>query len=190
MSKERISWYIYDFAKTAFNTSAISVFIGPYFNQIVNNTPDINGNILFFNIINISAGSFYPFIVAISLLLQVLILPICSYIADNTNYSKHILFIATYCGSITTMCFFFINENNYNFTTVDAKGKFGPVKIILMITQRHLLHNTIKLIELHNPASFYSVEDVRYVKGLLPGGDNPVISSIKNPFAKHSINKK
>lgn len=81
-------------------------------------------------------------------------------------------------------------ENNYNFTTVDAKGKFGPVKIILMITQRHLLHNTIKLIELHNPASFYSVEDVRYVKGLLPGGDNPVISSIKNPFAKHSINKK
>ena len=80
--------------------------------------------------------------------------------------------------------------NNYNFTTVEANGKFGPVKIILMITQRHLLPHTIKLIEKHNPASFYSIEDVRYVKGLLPGGTNPIISSIKHPFARHSITKK
>ena len=83
-----------------------------------------------------------------------------------------------------------LKSNNYNFTTVEANGKFGPVKIIFMITQRHLLPNTIKLIETHNPSSFYSVEDVRYVKGSLPGGANPIISSFKNPFAKHSNRKK
>jgi hypothetical protein len=81
----------------------------------------------------------------------------------------------------------FLKENNYNFTTVEAHGKFGPVKIIFMISQRHLLNQTIKLIEEHNPTSFYSVEDVRYVKGALPGGENPFLSSFRGPFAKHSV---
>ena len=79
-----------------------------------------------------------------------------------------------------------LKENNYNFTTVDAHGKFGPVKIIFMITKRYLLSQTIKLIEKHNPASFFSVEDVRYVKGSLPGGENPLFHSLKNPFHKHT----
>ena len=78
-----------------------------------------------------------------------------------------------------------LKKNNYNFTTVEANGKFGPVKIIFTITQRHLLNQTIKLIEEHNPSSFYSVEDVRYVKGSLPGGDNPITNILKNPFTKH-----
>jgi len=78
-------------------------------------------------------------------------------------------------------------DNNYNFTTVEAYGKFGPVKIIFMITQRHLLNQTLKLIEKHNPASFYSVEDVRYVKGYLPGGENPLFHSLKSPFTKNTI---
>jgi uncharacterized protein YebE (UPF0316 family) len=80
-----------------------------------------------------------------------------------------------------------LKEHNYNFTTVEAMGKFGPVKIIFTITQRHLLNKTIKLIEEHNPASFYSVEDVRYVKGSLPGGKNPIINTLKNPFTKNAI---
>ena len=80
-----------------------------------------------------------------------------------------------------------LKTNNYNFTTVEAMGKFGPVKIIFMITQRHLLNRTIKIIEEHHPSSFYSIEDVRYVKGSLPGGENPVINTIKNPFTKHTI---
>jgi uncharacterized protein YebE (UPF0316 family) len=77
--------------------------------------------------------------------------------------------------------------NNYNFTTVEAMGKFGPVKIIFMITQRHLLNQTLKFIEEYNPTSFYSIEDVRYVKGSLPGGENPVINTLKNPFTKYTI---
>jgi len=118
MNKERTSWYIYDFAKTAFNTTIISVFIGPYFNRIVNLAADINGNLVLFNTLTIPAGSFYPYIVAISLMLQVIILPISAYISDNTNYGKKMLFIATYCGSIATMCLFFVNENNYNFGAI------------------------------------------------------------------------
>ncbi|MDR2580445.1 MAG: DUF5698 domain-containing protein [Fibromonadaceae bacterium] len=74
-----------------------------------------------------------------------------------------------------------LKERNLNFTTMDAAGKFGPVKVILIITQRHLLKETIKIIEAKDQNFFYSIEDVKYVKGTLPGGKNPILSSL-NPF--------
>jgi len=80
-----------------------------------------------------------------------------------------------------------LKQNNFNFTTVEAEGKFGPVKIIFMITQRHLLKEAIHLIETQNPTAFFSVEDVRYVKGSLPGGKNPIFNSFKNPFYKNTM---
>lgn len=76
-----------------------------------------------------------------------------------------------------------LKENNFNFTTMDAAGKFGPVKIIFITIQRHLLSRTVKLIEASNNSTFYTVEDVRYVKGNLPGGKNPILNSL-NPFSK------
>ena len=79
-----------------------------------------------------------------------------------------------------------LRSNNYNFTIIDAEGKFGPVKIILMVTQRHLINETVHIIEADNSAAFYSIEDVRYVKGTLPGGKNPIFSSL-NPFQKNAL---
>lgn len=79
-----------------------------------------------------------------------------------------------------------LKANNFNFTTVDAQGKFGPVKIILMITQRHTLTDATSFIEKYNPNAFFSVEDVRYVKGTLPGGKNPLFSSL-TPRYKNAV---
>ena len=76
-----------------------------------------------------------------------------------------------------------LKAHSYNFTTVDANGKFGPVKIIFMITQRYNVPEAIKMIEEYNPNSFFSIEDIRYVKGTLPGGRNPFFNSF-NPFNK------
>jgi uncharacterized protein YebE (UPF0316 family) len=76
-----------------------------------------------------------------------------------------------------------LKGHNFNFTTIDAVGKFGPVKIIFIITQRHLLKETIKIIEANDYASFYSIEDIRYVRGVLPGGKNNFLHSL-NPFQK------
>ena len=81
-----------------------------------------------------------------------------------------------------------LREHNFNLTTVDADGKFGPVKIIFMITQRHLLDEAIALVEEQNPSAFFSVEDVRYVKGALPGGKNPILNNpFRNPFNKDAV---
>jgi uncharacterized protein YebE (UPF0316 family) len=79
-----------------------------------------------------------------------------------------------------------LKERNLNFTTIDATGKFGPVKIILIIMQRHLLNEAIKIIESSDDHFFYSIEDVRHVKGALPGGKNPFFKSL-NPFQKNAL---
>ncbi|MBR3090684.1 MAG: DUF2179 domain-containing protein [Bacteroidetes bacterium] len=72
-----------------------------------------------------------------------------------------------------------LKDNNHNFTVVDAEGKFGDVKIILMISQRHLLPETIGLIEEYTPHAFYSIEDIRDVKQeKLPGGPNPIFKHL------------
>lgn len=83
-----------------------------------------------------------------------------------------------YTGLIDTL-----TKNNFNFTTIDAKGKFGPVKIIFTVIKRHSLNKAIKIIESSENAAFYTIEDVRHVKGSLPGGSNPILSSL-NPFHK------
>jgi uncharacterized protein YebE (UPF0316 family) len=79
-----------------------------------------------------------------------------------------------------------LKENNYNFTVLDAEGKFGHVKMIFMITQRHTVNEAIQIIDKENAAAFYSIEDIRYVKGNLPGGKNPIFNSL-NPFQKYSM---
>jgi len=76
-----------------------------------------------------------------------------------------------------------LTKNNFNFTTMDAKGKFGPVKIIFTVIKRHSLSKAIKIIESSENSAFYTIEDIRYVKGSLPGGNNPILSSL-NPFHK------
>ena len=76
-----------------------------------------------------------------------------------------------------------LKDNNLNYTTYNAEGKFGPVRIILIVAQRHFLSQTLKLIESTGIANFYSIEDLRYVKGTLPGGKNNILRRL-NPFVK------
>ena len=117
LKKERIGWYFYDFANSVFSTTVISVFLAPYFTSIAENAADSAGNIdlfLFdFFTVPIAAGSFYPLIISISVILQVILLPFIASIADNTKYKKHLLFISAYIGAFSTMGLFFVEGTNY-----------------------------------------------------------------------------
>lgn len=112
IKKERIGWYFYDFANSAFPTIVITLFLGPYLTDITTKAADINGNVNFL-FWDIAAGSYFPFIISISIILQVLILPFIGAIADNSKYKKHLLFITAYIGSIATTCLFFVSSDNY-----------------------------------------------------------------------------
>ncbi len=55
-------------------------------------------------------------------------------------------------------------ENNYHFTSVDAQGKHGEVKIFFLVVNKHKINELMNLIKKITPAAFYTLEDVRYAK--------------------------
>lgn len=111
---ERLGWYFYDWANSAFPTTVITVFIGPYLTAIANSAADSNGMLHILGI-EIAAGSFFPYIVSLSVLLQVFVLPFIGAITDSTNLKKTILGITAYIGAFATLALFFLDGDRFLF---------------------------------------------------------------------------
>ncbi|TAL70924.1 MAG: MFS transporter [Bacteroidetes bacterium] len=110
--KERIGWYFYDWANSVFYTTVITVFLGPYLTSITKHGTDAQGFVHILGV-PIHSGSFFPYVVSASVLLQVLVLPLLGAIADYTHKKKFMLGLFAYIGSISTMGLFFLHGNNY-----------------------------------------------------------------------------
>lgn len=78
-----------------------------------------------------------------------------------------------------------LKNNHQGLTIVDGQGAMGPVKLIFTIVKRANKKEVIKLIELHAPNAFYSIEDVKNSEhGVF--SDKEKSSPIKRLFAIHS----
>lgn len=67
-----------------------------------------------------------------------------------------------------------LKEAGFTITTLDAAGGFVPVKVIFTVLKRKRWEEAIHIIETHDPAAFYSVEEVKYAsakKGLQKAGN-------------------
>lgn len=63
-----------------------------------------------------------------------------------------------------------LQKNNIGTTSIDAKGMKGKVAIIFLIIKRSNLPAVRKMIKLHNPHAFVSINDIRSVhEGYFPG---------------------
>jgi UMF1 family MFS transporter len=111
--RELSSWYLYDWANSAYSTTVITLFIGPYLTTIAQNS-QVNGLVNFLGL-SIPAGSVFPYSITISVILQALILPIVGGIADYSKRKKLLLGIFTISGALLTTLFFFLNDGLYIF---------------------------------------------------------------------------
>lgn len=109
---ERFGWYFYDWANSAFPTTVITVFLGPYLTSVANNAAGTSGVLNVFGM-SIAAGSFFPYIVSLSVILQVLVLPLVGAITDLTYAKKLLLGVTAYIGAIATMGLYFLEGSNY-----------------------------------------------------------------------------
>ena len=64
-------WYFYDWADSAFSTTVVTVFLGPYLATIAKATADSHGYVHPFGL-DIRAKAVFPFAVTISVIAQVL----------------------------------------------------------------------------------------------------------------------
>src|SRR5689334_24184021 len=82
--RERVGWYFYDWANSAFATTVVTVFLGPYLGSIADNAADAHGRVHPFGI-PVASGSLFAYTVSLSVLLQVFVLPTVGAVADRRS---------------------------------------------------------------------------------------------------------
>lgn len=105
--REHRAWYAYDWANSAFSTSVITVFSGPFLSDIATNVADVNGDVplLFFEV---SANSYFPFAVSLSVIMQAVTLPFIGAAADRSQDKRRLLRGLVTVGSLATVLLFVV----------------------------------------------------------------------------------
>lgn len=114
--REQIGWYFYDWANSAFYTTVVTVFLGPYLTGVARSAAESlgDGNIFIYPLgIKVFYGSFFPYVVALSVGLQMVFLPILGAIADYSHRKKQMLALFAYIGAFATVGLYFLQGTNY-----------------------------------------------------------------------------
>jgi len=128
----RRSWYLYDWANSAFSTTVISLFIGPYLTSVAESGADASGMISLWGL-DMRPGSLYPYAVSFSVFAQVFLLPIVGGIADRIKSRNGLLAVFAYIGSISTMFLYFVKDGRYAlgaFLLIVANISFGAALVV------------------------------------------------------------
>lgn len=56
-----------------------------------------------------------------------------------------------------------LRNANFGVTTVNAEGKYGPVKMLFSIVKKKDLPDALQIINTYNPNAFYTIEEVQKV---------------------------
>lgn len=110
--REQIGWYFYDWANSAFSTTVITVFLGPYLTAVTQNAADATGFVYPLGI-PVLADSFFPYMVSLSVVLQVFFLPVLGAIADYSELKKTLMGIFAYIGAFATLGMYFLQGDLY-----------------------------------------------------------------------------
>jgi len=118
--RERVGWYFYDWANSAFATTVVTVILGPYLGAIAEraagcgtdaNPCDVER--LYPLGIPVAPGSLFPYAVSLSVLLQVVVLPVAGAIADRSSHKKQLLALFAYIGAGATTGLLFLTGERY-----------------------------------------------------------------------------
>lgn len=110
--RELRSWYLYDWAASAFSTTVLAVFLGPYLTEVTRAAAGPEGFVYPLGL-PMRAESFYPYVVSASVLLQVFLLPLTGVVADRSGRKKQLLGGLAYAGALATMGLYFLRGENY-----------------------------------------------------------------------------
>src|SRR5215208_7761784 len=112
--REQRGWYFYDWANSAFSTTVATVFLGPYLLEVTKNAADAGGFVHPLGI-PVLAGSFFPYVLALSVVLQVFLLPVTGAIADRVQRKRRLLGFFAYIGAVATMAMYLLQGSAYLF---------------------------------------------------------------------------
>jgi UMF1 family MFS transporter len=110
--RERIGWYFYDWADSAFQATVIGVFFGPYLGSVARAAADAQGYVHPLGL-DIRAKAIYPFAVALSVIVQVLVLPLVGALTDHTGRQRRLLALTAFGGALCTGGLYFLTDGQF-----------------------------------------------------------------------------
>jgi UMF1 family MFS transporter len=131
--REQRGWYFYDWAASAFSTTVGTVFLGPYLTEIATTAQDAGEQITLLGVIPVTAESYVPYGVTLSVVAQLILMPIVGAIADTAKSKKSIMGLFAYIGAFAVMAMFFLDGTNYQLGGVlfiIANAAFGAALVV------------------------------------------------------------
>jgi len=126
--REIFGWAMYDWANSAFSTTVISVFLGPYVSGLATAVAKAeflartgaawtveSGQSLVINLFGlpIAPEAVIPFAISLSVVFQAGFLPILGAIADYSHRRKQMLQLFATIGAVATICLLFVTANTW-----------------------------------------------------------------------------
>ena len=110
--REQRGWYFYDWANSTFSTTVVTVFLGPYLTDVTKAAANPDG---FVSVLGVSvrATAWFPAMVTLSVLLQILTLPVVGALADRSPSKRRLLAVFAYLGAAATMALFFVRDGGF-----------------------------------------------------------------------------
>lgn len=110
--REQRGWYWYDWANSAFPTTVLTVFLGPYLTDVAETAAagrpyvDVLG-------MDVRPSAYYTFVVGTAAVLQIILMPIAGALADHTGRKRELMGVFAYLGAAATVGFWFVTDGRY-----------------------------------------------------------------------------
>ncbi|MFG1876370.1 MFS transporter [Sphaerisporangium sp. NPDC049003] len=131
--REQRGWYWYDFANSGFQTTVITVFLGPYLTTLAEKAAGGEDGFVGFLGFDFRAKAYFSAIVTMSVVLQIVIMPVAGALADHTGRKKELLALFAYVGAAATLGFYFVSGDAYvlgGVLFVIANVAFGAAMVV------------------------------------------------------------
>ena len=112
--REIFGWMMYDWANSTFSTTVAGALLSPYITALAQAAVGENGIVMSLGPLGaITAKSFFPFCISISVFLQIFLLPILGAIADYSHLKKRLMALFCYIGVVATCLLFVVTGGLY-----------------------------------------------------------------------------
>ncbi|QOY92271.1 MFS transporter [Paludibaculum fermentans] len=103
---------MYDFANSAFASTVVTLFLGPYLTELAKAAADAGGNVHPLGL-TVDARSYWSYLISLSVLTQVVFLPMLGAVADYSPNKKRLLGVFAYLGAASTIAMFALTGGMY-----------------------------------------------------------------------------
>jgi MFS transporter, UMF1 family len=110
--REQRGWYMYDWANSAFASTVVTLFFGPYLTSVAKHAVAPDGFLHLLGL-RIDPLSYWSYVASLAVGIQVLVLPLAGAVADYGQRKRELLAGFTYAGVAATVAMYWLQGDHY-----------------------------------------------------------------------------